>query len=103
MDNSCFEMKGGSFITKIPYKVTEHIIAKDFGGKKELSYPAYRMMRILAVDCPLRASVINGMGLMSDSVGRVLLLMANGHILKGLKQVYFPAKEHNTRKEEDEQ
>ena len=102
MDNSCFEMKDGSFIMKIQYKVTEHIIAKDFGGKKDLSNPAYRMMLISAVDCPLRASVINSTGLMSDSLGRGLLLMANGHILKGLKQICFPAKEKNTRKEEDE-
>ena len=78
---------------KIQYKVTEHIIAKDFGGKKDLSNPAYRMMLISAVDCPLRASVINSTGLMSDSLGRGLLLMANGHILKGLKHICFPAKE----------
>ena len=102
MDNSCYEMKDSSWIMKLQYKVTEHIIAKDFGGKKDLSNPAYRMMLISAVDCPLRASVINSTGLMSFSLGRGLLLMANGHILKGLKQICFPAKEHNTRKEEDE-
>lgn len=101
MDNSCYEMKDSSLIMKLQYKVTEHIIAKDFGGKKDLSDPAYRMMLISSVDCPLRASVINSTGLMSDSLGRGLLLMANGHILKGLKQICFPAKEHNTRKEED--
>lgn len=102
MDNSCFEMKDSSFIMKLQYKVTEHIIAKDFGGKKDLSNPAYRMMLISSVDCPLRASVINSTGLMSDSLGRGLLLMANGHILKGLEQICFPAKKHNTRKGEDE-
>ena len=102
MDNSCYEMKDSSWIMKLQYKVTEHIIAKDFGGKKDLSNPAYRMMLISAVDCPLRASVINSTGLMSDSLGRGLLLMANGHILKGLKHICFPAKEKNTRKEEDE-
>lgn len=101
MDNSCYEMKDSSLIMKLQYKVTEHIIAKDFGGKKDLSDPAYRMMLISSVDCPLRASVINSTGLMSDSLGRGLLLMANGHILKGLKQICFPVKEHNTRKEED--
>ena len=103
MDNSCYEMKDSSLIMKLQYKVTEHIIAKDFGGKKDLSDPAYRMMLISSVDCPLRASVINSTGLMSDSLGRGLLLMANGHILKGLKQICFPVKEHNTRKEEDKQ
>lgn len=100
MDNSCFEMKDSSFLMKLQYKVTEHIIAKDFGGKKDLSNPAYRMMLISAVDCPLRASVINSTGLMRDSLGRGLLLMANGHILKGLRQLCFPVKKHNTRKED---
>lgn len=92
MDNSCMEMKGSSFIMKIQYKVTEHIIAKDFGGKKDLSDPAFRMMLISATDCPLRSSVINSTGQMSDALGRGLLHMANGHFFKGLKRICFPKK-----------
>ncbi len=101
MDNSCFEMKYSSFIMNIQYKVTEHIVAKDFGGKKDLSNPAYRMMLISAVDCPLRASVINSTGMMSDALGQGLLLMANGHILKGIKKICFPMKKYNKGREED--
>ena len=100
MDNSCMEMKDSSFIMKIQYIVTKNIIAKQC-GTNDPADPQFRMMMTSAVDCPLRSAVINSTGLMSDSLGRGILLMANGHILKGLKQICFPAKEHNTRKEED--
>lgn len=96
MDNSCMEMKDSSLIMKIQYKVTEHIIAKDFGGKKDLSDPAFRMMLISSTDCPLRSSVINSTGLMSDALGRGLLHMANGHFLKGLKCICAPKKEQKS-------
>lgn len=84
LDNSCYEMKDSSLVMKIQYKVTENIIAKSYGGKKDLSYPAYRMTLTCAVDCPLRASAISSGGAMSDAVMRGLLHMANGHYLKGL-------------------
>ena len=84
LDNSCLEMKDSSLIMKIQYKVTENIIAKGYGGKKDLSDPAYRMTLTCAVDCPLRASVINSGGSMNDSLANGLLLMANGHYLKGI-------------------
>ncbi len=83
MDNSCLEMKDSSFIMKIQYKVTENIIAKDFGGKKDLSDPAYRMMLTCATDCPMRSVIINSSS-MSDSMAAGLLHMANGHFLKGI-------------------
>lgn len=92
MDNSCLEMKDSSLMMKIQYKVTENIIAKDFGGKKDLSDPAYRMTRTCATDCPLRAVIINSGGSMSDSMAAGLLHMANGHYLKGLKCICIPAK-----------
>ena len=84
MDNSCLEMKDSSFIMKIQYKVTEHIIAKDFGGKKDLTDPSYRMMLTCATDCPMRAVIISSGGSMSDGVAAGLLHMANGHFLKVL-------------------
>ncbi|MDD6033326.1 MAG: glycoside hydrolase family 3 C-terminal domain-containing protein, partial [Oscillospiraceae bacterium] len=84
MDNSCLEMKDSSFIMKIQYKVTENIIAKDFGGKKDLTDPAYRMMLTCATDCPMRSVIINSSGSMSDSMAAGLLHMANGHFLKGI-------------------
>lgn len=84
MDNSCMEMKDSSLIMKIQYKVTENIIAKDFSGKKNLSDPAYRMTLICATDCPLRSVIISGGGAMTDRLAAGLLLMANGHYLKGI-------------------
>ncbi|MBQ9148836.1 MAG: glycoside hydrolase family 3 C-terminal domain-containing protein [Oscillospiraceae bacterium] len=84
MDSTCMEMLDSSLVMKIQYKITEHIIAKSFGGKKDLSDPAYRMMITSAVDCPMRSVVINGCGMMSDSLARGLLQMANGHYIKGI-------------------
>lgn len=85
MDNTCAEMKDSSLIMKIQYKVTENIIAKSFGGKKDLSDPSYRMMLLCATDCPLRAVVINGNGAMTDSLAHGLLCMANGQFFQGIK------------------
>lgn len=84
MDNTCLEMKDHSLVIKIQYKVTEKIIAKGFGGKKDMSDPAYRMMLICATDCPMRSVVISGGGAMSDSLAEGLLHMANGHFIKGI-------------------
>ena len=84
MDSTCMEMKDHSFVMKIQYKVTESIIAKSFGGKKDLSDPAYRMMITCATDCPMRSVVISSGGMMSDSLAQGMLHMANGHYIKGL-------------------
>lgn len=91
MDNSCLEMKDSSLIMRIQYKVTEHIIARQC-GTKDPSDPQFRMMLTSAVDCPMRSAVINSAGQMSDALGRGLLQMANGHFLRGLKCICFPAK-----------
>lgn len=85
LDNSCMEMKERSLIMKIQYKVTENIVAKSFGGKKDYGDPAFKMMMICATDCPLRATVISSGGSMSDSVAQGLLEMANGHYIRGIK------------------
>lgn len=84
MDNTCMEMKDHSLVMKIQYMVTENIIAKSFGGKKDMSDPAYRMMLTCAVDCPMRAVIISGGDAMSDSMAAGLLHMANGHFIKGI-------------------
>lgn len=84
MDNTCLEMKNHSLVMKIQYKVTENIIAKGFGGKKDMSDPTYRMMLTCATDCPMRAVVISSGGAMSESLATGLLHMANGHYIKGI-------------------
>ena len=85
MDSTCMEMKEHSFVMKIQYKVTENIIAKGFGGKKDMTDPAYRMMITCATDCPMRSVVISSGGMMSDSLAQGMLHMANGHFFKGIK------------------
>ena len=84
MDSTCMEMKDHSLVMKIQYRVTESIIAKGFGGKKDLSDPSYKMMLTCATDCPMRSVIISSGGAMSDSLARGLLHMANGHYIKGL-------------------
>lgn len=84
MDNSCMEMKDSSLAMKIQYKITEHIIAKNFDGKKDMSDPAYRMMIVCATDGPMRSVIISSGGMMSEKLGESLLMMANGHYIKGL-------------------
>lgn len=84
MDSTCMEMKDHSVVMKIQYMVTENIIAKGFGGKKDLSDPSYKMMLTCATDCPMRSVIISGGGAMSDSLALGLLHMANGHYIKGL-------------------
>ena len=84
MDSTCMEMKDHSFVMKIQYMVTENIVAKGFGGKKDLSDPSYKMMLTCATDCPMRSVVISSGGMMSESVAQGMLHMANGHYIKGL-------------------
>ena len=84
MDNSCFEMKKYSFMMRIQYLVTKKIISKGIEGKKDMSNPAYRMMLLSATDSPMRAAVISSGGMMSESLARGMLLMANGRFFKGI-------------------
>lgn len=87
LDNSCAEMKDHSLIMKIQYRVTENIVAKSFGGKKDMTDPSYRMMLLCATDCPLRATIINSNGSMEDNMAQGLIYMANGHYLKGIMKL----------------
>ena len=84
MDSTCMEMKDHSLVMKIQYKVTEHIVARSFGGKKDMNDPAYRMMITCATDCPMRSVVISSGGMLSESLAEGLLQMANGHYIKGI-------------------
>ena len=84
MDNSCLEMKPYSLMMKIQYLVTKNIISKDIEGPKDMTNPTYRMMMTAAVDCPMRGAVISSGGMMSESLARGMVMMANGHIIKGV-------------------
>ena len=91
MDNTCMEMKDGSLMMKIQYKVTEGIIAKSFGGKRDMSDPAFKMMMVCATDCPMRSVVISSGGAMNDTLAKFMLLMANG-IFGRIKGLFTGAK-----------
>ena len=84
MDSTCLEMKDSSFMMKIQYKATEAVIAKSFGGKKDYSDPAFKMMMVCATDCPMRSVVISAGGIMSDGFGEGMVDIANGHFFKGI-------------------
>ena len=85
LDSTCMEMKGSSLVMKLQYKVTERIVAKGFGGKKDYSDPAFKMMMTCATDCPMRATVISAGGSMTEGVAQGLVEMANGHFIRGLR------------------
>jgi beta-glucosidase len=92
MDSTCLEMKDSSLVMRLQYKITENVIAKSFGGKKDLSDPAYKMMLTNATDGPMRTVVISSNGMMSESMARAFLEMANGRYLRGIKELIFPQK-----------
>lgn len=85
LDNTCMEMKDSSLVMKLQYKVTEGIIAKSFGGKKDYSDPAFKMMTVCATDCPMRATVISAGGSMTDGLAQGLVEMASGHFIRGIR------------------
>ena len=96
MDSSCMEMKDHSLMMKIQYKVTEAIVAKSFGGKRDMTDPAYKMMILSATDCPMRSVVISSSGAMGYSLADFMLFMANGvlckikNLFKGVKAPTLP-------------
>lgn len=76
MDNTCAEMMDGSRVMKLQYQVTRLVISR-ICGTTDLSDPAYRMMLTDAVNCPLRAIVINTGGRVGERLVRCLLKLAN--------------------------
>ncbi len=83
MENSIMEMQDYSILMKIMYKVTEAIVAKEFGGKKDYTNPEFRMMMLASAGGPLRGMQISSG--MKGGLFKGLLHMANGHYLRGIK------------------
>ncbi len=88
MDNTCLEMKPYSLVMKVLYVVTKMFINRGFKGERSMNNPAYRMMITQALDCPLRAMVICGGGVLSDGLAKALLYMANGQFFKAIKAMF---------------
>lgn len=70
---------------KIMYKAVEATIAKGFGGKKDYSDPAFRMMMSSSADCSLSGMKINGA--MNNHVLEGMLKIANGRFLAGIVEM----------------
>ena len=86
-DNTVLEMRETSTLMKFFSGIVELFISKQFGWKKDMSNPTYRMMISSAMDCPIRAMVINVGNIMSDTLAEGIVLMANGHFLKGIGKI----------------
>ena len=85
MENTIMEMKDYSLVMKLMFKVVERVVAKGFGGKPDYSDSSFKMMLSCAVDCSLYGMKNNVA--MKNHVFEGLLFMANGHFLKGIREM----------------
>ena len=76
MDNSCLEMREWSPVIELMYRIIQWYVSRCFGS--DHTNPSYRMMLACAVDCPLRAMVINSGGRVPAWLLKLLLKIANG-------------------------
>ena len=84
LDDSPMEMKDYSLLVKLQYLITLNIIAKHYGGKKDMEDPGFRMMVMCSLDCPMRSTVINAGGSLSDNAASAFVEFANGRFFKGI-------------------
>ena len=84
LDDSPMEMKDYSLLVKLQYLITLNIIAKPYGGKKDMDDPGFRMMVMCSLDCPMRSSVINAGGSLSDNAASAFVEFANGRFFRGI-------------------
>lgn len=81
MDNSCLEMREWTPVIELMYRIIKWYVSRCFGG--DHTNPSYRMMLACAVDCPLRALVINSGGRVPAWLLKLLLEIANGRWWQG--------------------
>lgn len=85
MENTVMEMKDYSLIMKIMYKVVELVVARGFDGKVDYNNSSYKMMVSTATDCSMNGMKNNVQ--MDNHVFEGLVMMANGHFFKGIKEM----------------
>ncbi|MBE6037333.1 MAG: glycosyl hydrolase [Clostridiales bacterium] len=78
MDSTCLEMKDHSRLMALLCTAVKLVVGKRFGKDPDPNDPAYKMVITSALDCPLRALVINAGGLLTDGMAAFLLKIANG-------------------------
>ena len=86
-DNTVLEMKETSGLMRFFANIVELFISKQFGWKKDMSNPTYRMMVTSAMDCPIRAMAITVGNIISDTMAEGIVLMGNGHFFKGMAKI----------------
>ena len=82
MDSTVLEMREHSWTMRRLYHLTEFVLSRGFGGKKDRNDPAYKMMITTATDCALRGMAIQAH--LHESLFEGLLEWANGHFLRGI-------------------
>ncbi|MBE6702860.1 MAG: glycosyl hydrolase [Ruminococcaceae bacterium] len=78
MDSTCMEMRADAPVIEWLSKTAEAVISIALGGKKNPNDPTYRMVLTGAMDCPMRAMVINTGGKLGEPLAKLLLRLANG-------------------------
>ena len=85
MENSVLEMKDDSLVMKLMYNIVKMVISSGFKGKDPEKDSTYKMMFQSAVDCSLNGMKNNIQ--MDNHLLEGLLMMANGHFFKGVKEM----------------
>lgn len=83
MDSTCVEMREHSLVMRLYDHISRRLVRR-VCGVRDPADSGLQMMENDAVNCPLRAVVINTGGRVSEGVARGLLEMANGHFFRGL-------------------
>jgi beta-glucosidase len=84
LDNTVLEMSETSGFIRLLTKFVTWFVSRGVDGPKDMSNPTYRMMVTGAMDCPIRAMVINAGNIMNDNLAEAIVLIGNGHFLKGI-------------------
>ncbi|MBR5595812.1 MAG: glycoside hydrolase family 3 C-terminal domain-containing protein [Lachnospiraceae bacterium] len=85
MENSVLEMKDDSLIMKLMYKIVKMVVSSGFKGKNMEEDSTFKMMFSSAVDCSLNGMKNNVQ--MDNHLLEGLLMMANGHYFKGIREM----------------
>jgi len=86
MDSSPLEMRKKSLVMRIFCIFTEKKVM-EMMHITDKSDPLYKMMLTMALDGPIRATVISAGDKMSENMARGLVDMANGKYISGIRKL----------------
>lgn len=87
MENTIHEMADHSLVMRIMRYFIAKTIAKMSGGKIDFSNSDFRMAYASSADSALFSMCIASGGAMPETIARGMLDIANGHLLRGLRQM----------------